>query len=70
MTTPNGSNMVDFHCGFAAGERSLSVWHQGGGSSGASHFSKGELHELCNVVPVHNGFSLTTNVVRNQLLDG
>ena len=47
-----------------------SVWQQGGGSCGASHFSKGELYEFFNVVPVHNVFSLTTNVVRNQLLNG
>ena len=33
-------------------------------------FSKGELYQLSNVVPVHNVFSLTTNVVRNQLLNG
>jgi hypothetical protein len=53
-----------------ADERSLSVLHRGGGSFGASHFPKGNLYELRNEVPVHYVFSLTTNVVPNQVLKG
>jgi hypothetical protein len=50
-----------------AGERGFSVRHLV--ISGAP-LSESNLYQLRNVVPVHNVFGLTTNVVRNQFLKG